>query len=144
MRNKLNPATTELWAYSLASFAADKLIALRANLPAFCKYIDGKQVFLIPSISRGRINIIVLYRPLRALLSPERLADTASLQDTLATPDWRRVCRAFCHFEVNANGPLFINSAGSVRARKSLANPNVKRIPTFSEVNSALGIHLSQ
>jgi hypothetical protein len=142
MRNKLNPATAELWAYSLASFAAYKLIALRANLPVFCKYIDGKQVFLIPSISRGKINIIVLYRPLRALLSPERLADTAALQDTLATPDWRKVCRAFCHFEISANGPHFIDAAGSVRARKSLANTDVRRIPTFPEVNSAL--HLSQ
>lgn len=137
MHNRLN-LTAELWAYCLASFAMYKIIAAKAHLPLFCEFNDARRIFIMPEITANKITITCLYRPLRALLSPARLADVDALKDDLQTPAWRKLCRAWVSFEITENGPKFLNSEASVRSKRFLANPGVKRIPTFSEVRASL------
>lgn len=138
MRNPSLAYTAPLWAYSFASYAAYKLIALRANLPVFIEYSDGHRAFVIPQFKRDKIIITVLFKPLRALMTPTRIADVDTLIDDLKTPEWRRLCRGHISFEISPQGLRFLESEASVRSKKALANPNVKRIPTFSEIKSAL------
>jgi hypothetical protein len=130
--------TAELWAYSLASFAARKLISLKAHLPLFSEFNDGRRIFIIPEIMADKIAITCLYRPLRALLSPDRLGDILALKDDLQTPAWRKLCRGYVTVEINKNGQRLLSSEASVRSKKHLANPNVRHIPTFFEIQASL------
>jgi len=144
MRTKLNRATTELWVYSLTSQAIQKLLSLKAHLPIFCQLQDGRRIYIIPEILADKIVITVLYRPLRALLLPDRLADVEALKDDLQTPAWRKICRGYSTVEFTKDGIRFISSEASVRSKKHLAHPSVARIPSMQEIIASLESRLVQ
>lgn len=138
MRTKLNLMLSPLWPYCLASLAVHKLIVIKAHIPFLASAPNGFRVFIIPEVKRDRITLTALYRPLRALLLPDRLADVDALKNDLQTPEWRKLCRAWVSFEITENGPRFLNSEASVRSKKYLSNPDVDRIPTLSEMQKSL------